>query len=181
MDAKYRIDTQENKRFMKDMTQSLLEFGKHFASPAGSAYYLGDDGTPWADRPRETWITCRMAHVYSMGCMLGYPDSDKLVGKALKGLTGELRDKEFGGWYSGITSDGKILPNKQCYAHAFVILAASSATLAGKSEAKNCYRMLWMSMTFDSGMKKRDFPVILGIRNSQSLILTEESMQICIL
>ena len=104
MDAKYRIDTQENKRFMKDMTQSLLEFGKHFASPAGSAYY--------------------------MGCMLGYPDSDKLVGKALKGLTGELRDKEFGGWYSGITSDGKILPNKQCYAHAFVILAASSAILA---------------------------------------------------
>ena len=136
MDAKYRIDTPENKRFMKDMTQSLLEFGKHFASPAGSAYYLGDDGTPWADRPRETWITCRMAHVYSMGCMFGYPDSDKLVGKALKGLTGELRDKEFGGWYSGITSDGKILPNKQCYAHAFVILAASSAILAGKSEAK---------------------------------------------
>lgn len=136
MDAKYRIDTQENKRFMKDMTQSLLEFGKHFASPEGSAYYLGDDGTPWADRPRETWITCRMAHVYSMGCMLGYLDSDKLVGKALKGLTGELRDKEFGGWYSGITSDGKILPNKQCYAHAFVILAASSAILAGKSEAK---------------------------------------------
>ena len=105
MDAKYRIDTPENKRFMKDMTQSLLEFGKHFASPTGSAYYLGDDGTPWADRPRETWITCRMAHVYSMGCMLGYPDSDKLVGKALKGLTGELRDKEFGGWYSGITND----------------------------------------------------------------------------
>ena len=136
MDAKYRIDTQENKKFMKDMTQSLLEFGKHFASPAGSAYYLGDDGTPWVDRPRETWITCRMAHVYSMGCMLGYPDSDKLVGKALKGLTGELRDKEFGGWYSGITSDGKILPNKQCYAHAFVILAASSAILTGKSEAK---------------------------------------------
>lgn len=136
MDAKYRIDTQENKKFMKDMTQSLLEFGKHFASPAGSAYYLGDDGTPWVDRPRETWITCRMAHVYSMGCMLGYQNSDKLVGKALKGLTGELRDKEFGGWYSGITSDGKILPNKQCYAHAFVILAASSAILAGKSEAK---------------------------------------------
>lgn len=136
MDAKYIIDTQENKRFMTGMTQSLLEFGKRFVSPAGSSYYLGDDGTPWVDRPRETWITCRMAHVYSMGCMLGYSDSDKLVEKALKGLTGELRDKEFGGWYSGITSDGKILPNKQCYAHAFVILAASSAILAGKSEAK---------------------------------------------
>ena len=29
-----------------------------------------------------------------------------------------------------------ILPNKQCYAHAFVILAASSATLAGLPGAK---------------------------------------------
>ena len=122
------------------MTQSLLEFGKRFASPEGSAYYHGDDGTPWVDRPRETWITCRMAHVYSMGYMLGYPDGQKLVQAAMKGLTGELRDKEFGGWYSGITRDGKRLPNKQCYAHAFVILAASSAILADVPGAEKLLR-----------------------------------------
>ena len=27
---------------------------------------------PWKDRPRETWITSRMAHVYSMTAVLGY-------------------------------------------------------------------------------------------------------------
>lgn len=133
---KYKIDSEDNKAFMRSMTEDLLRFGEHFASPCGSSYYLGDDGTPWTDRPRETWITCRMAHVYSMGCMMGYPGSGALVDAALKGLTGELRDTAHGGWYPGVTSDGEILPDKQCYAHAFVILAASSAVLAGRPGAE---------------------------------------------
>ena len=65
--GKYDIDTRENRRFMKELRDSLLAFGHGFPSDAGGAYYLGDDGTPWKDRPRETWITCRMAHVYSLG------------------------------------------------------------------------------------------------------------------
>ena len=44
----------------------MLAFGHKFPSEGGSSYYLGDDGTPWTERPRETWITCRMAHVYSI-------------------------------------------------------------------------------------------------------------------
>lgn len=136
MESKYKIDTQENKDFLKKMTQELLDFGKCFPSPEGSSYYLGDDGKPWTDRPRETWITCRMAHVYSMGCSLGYPGSEELVDAALKGLMGELHDGEHGGWYSGITGDHQILPNKLCYAHAFVILAATSAVLANRPGAK---------------------------------------------
>ena len=136
MNLKYKIDTKENKDFMRSMTQDLLRFGSRFPSPSGSSYYLGDDGTPWTDRPRETWITCRMAHVYSIGSCLGYPGSEQLVDAALKGLLGELHDDENGGWYSGITSDNQILPNKLCYAHAFVILAATSAVLANRPNAK---------------------------------------------
>lgn len=41
MDKKYIIDTPENKEFMKIMTDSLLQFGKHFPSPEGGSYYLG--------------------------------------------------------------------------------------------------------------------------------------------
>lgn len=136
MENKYVIDTPENKAFMEEIRNDLLNFGHQFPSDAGSSYYLGDDGTPWKDRPRETWITCRMAHVYSIGALLGHTDSEKLVDAALKGLSGELSDKENGGWYAGVTPDGKILPNKQCYAHAFVILAAASATLIGRPHAE---------------------------------------------
>ena len=117
------------------MTQSLLSFGHRFPSPGGGAYYLGDDGTPWKDRPRETWITARMVHVYSLGSMLGHEGSEALADAALRGLRTELHDDVNGGWYAGLTADGEVLLSKQCYAHAFVILAASSAVLAGRPGA----------------------------------------------
>lgn len=132
---KYRIDTDENRAFLESLSQDLLNFGRRFPSPGGSAYYLGDDGTPWTDRPREAFITCRMAHVYSIGSFLGDEGSGELVDAALKGLREELRDYEHGGWYSGITADGGVLPGKLCYAHAFVILAATSALLARREGA----------------------------------------------
>lgn len=136
MKNKYVYGTEENKEFLKKLAEELLSFGHSFPAPDGASYYLGDDGTPWKERPRETWITCRMAHVYSMGVGLEHKGSKELVSAAIKGLTGSLHDKEHDGWYAGITADGEILPNKQCYAHAFVILAASSAYLAGCEEAK---------------------------------------------
>ncbi|MBQ8683977.1 MAG: AGE family epimerase/isomerase [Clostridia bacterium] len=136
MIQKYQIDTTENKAFLQAMLDDLLRFGHRFPSPGGSSYYLGDDGTPWKERPRETWITSRMAHVYSIGTLLGHEGSGELVDAALKGLRGELKDSQNGGWYAGVTAQGDILPNKQCYAHAFVILAATSAFLAQREGAK---------------------------------------------
>lgn len=133
---KYLIDTEENKGFLQEVRDELLRFGHQFPSPGGSSYYLGDDGTPWKERARETWITSRMAHVYSIGTFLGHEGSGELADAAVRGLRGELHDKATGGWYAGITADGEILPNKQCYAHAFVILAASSAMLAGREGAE---------------------------------------------
>lgn len=131
MSKKYEYDSKENREYLARLRNELLEFGKAFPSEGGSSYYLGDDGTPWKDRKRETWITSRMTHVYSIGSFLGFADGKKLAAEGIKGLTGELHDKKSGGWYAGLTPDGSIVPDKQCYAHAFVILASSSAMLAG--------------------------------------------------
>ena len=60
---KYQIETAENRKFLEEIRNDLLRFGHRFPSPGGSSYYLGDDGTPWTDRSRETWITSRMVHV----------------------------------------------------------------------------------------------------------------------
>ena len=136
MNRKYQIDTQENRAFLKELRDDLLRFGHRFPSEQGGSFYLGDDGTPWKDRNRETWITCRMCHVYSIGSFLGHEGSEKLVDEALKGLKGELHDEEHGGWFAGRTAEDRIVPNKQCYAHAFVILASCSALLAGREGAK---------------------------------------------
>ena len=136
MNKKYQIDTAENKAFLKEMRDGLLSFGHKFPSPGGGSYYLGDDGTPWTERNRETWITSRMAHVYSIGTFLGHEGSEALADAALKGLRGELHDDVNGGWYAGLNCKNEILPTKQCYAHAFVILAASSGVLAGRPGAQ---------------------------------------------
>ncbi|MCC8126756.1 MAG: AGE family epimerase/isomerase [Clostridiales bacterium] len=136
MEKKYQLDTEENQSFMKGVRENLLAFGRQFPSPGGGSWYLGDDGTPWKDRNRETWITARMAHVYSLGTLLGYEGSGELADAALRGLTGELHDEKNGGWYAGLTAEGEIVPTKQCYAHAFVILAGTSAVLAGRPGAK---------------------------------------------
>ena len=133
---KYKYGTVENQEFLKEIRETLFAFGRKFPSPAGGSYYLGDDGTPMMERPRETWITSRMVHVYSLAKLLGYPGSEELIEKGLQGLTGELHDDLHDGWYAGVTSDGGILPDKQCYAHAFVILAASSAYLAAEEKAR---------------------------------------------
>ncbi len=166
MDRKYRIDMEENRQFLKEMREQLLAFGRRFPSPGGSSWYLGNDGTPWTELNRETWITSRMAHVYSIGSMLEYsscealrkeydrlseeiPGGDsagvpdivsreicgRLADDALRGIRGELHDAKNGGWYAGLTQDGQIVPNKQCYAHAFVILAACSGLLAKREGA----------------------------------------------
>ncbi len=134
--AKYQMNTTENYIFLKEIREKLLWFGHNFPSPGGSAYHLGYDGAARKELNRETWITSRMVHVYSVASLLNHSGSQELADAGLKGLMGELHDKEHGGWYAGVDEKGEALPDKQCYAHAFVILAASSAVLAQRPGAQ---------------------------------------------
>lgn len=136
MKQKYLIDTKENKLFLKEMCENLLNFGHQFPAPDGTCYYLGDDGAPWKERNRETYETCRMTHVYVLGKFLDHKGSDELIDAAVKGLLGAAKDYENGGWYSAVTPDGGHTENKLCYAHAFVILAASGVVLAGHPDGE---------------------------------------------
>lgn len=135
INAKYQIDSEENKQFLSEFRENLLNFGHGFPSPGGSCYWLGDDGTPMFERTRDTYETCRMVHVYCIGSFMGYERSLDLVNAGLKGIRGELHDAQYGGWYSSLTQDGTPVAAKQCYTHAFVLLAATSAMLAGVSGA----------------------------------------------
>ena len=66
----YVLDSADNLHFLCSCRNKLLKFGIHFPAPSGSSYWLGSDGTPCTDRERETWITARMGHVYSLASML---------------------------------------------------------------------------------------------------------------
>jgi mannose/cellobiose epimerase-like protein (N-acyl-D-glucosamine 2-epimerase family) len=74
-----------------------------------------------------------MVHVHSLGRLMGVPGSSAPALAALHGLTGRLRDEDHGGWHHAVGPDDA--PDreagKRCYDHAFVLLAAASATAAG--------------------------------------------------
>jgi mannose/cellobiose epimerase-like protein (N-acyl-D-glucosamine 2-epimerase family) len=95
--------------------------------PEGGFGYLGDDGRVLPDRPVETWIVARMTHVFGLAHLLGRPGADELVRHGVAALSdGPLHDAEYGGWRSSTDDD-----TKAAYAHAFVMLAGSTAATAG--------------------------------------------------
>jgi mannose/cellobiose epimerase-like protein (N-acyl-D-glucosamine 2-epimerase family) len=115
--------------------ERLLHFGRDFPHPLGGAAWLRTDGTPDLTEPVHTWITARMTHVYSLAAMLGVPGAGPLADAGLAGLTGLLHDERHGGWHPAVEPDGRPATGKACYDHTFVVLAASSATIAKRPGA----------------------------------------------
>jgi len=73
-----------------------------------------------------------MTHVYCLGSLLGRPQDHELALAGLAALVdGPLRDREHGGWFASIDPAGRVDVHKECYTHAFVVLAATSAVAAG--------------------------------------------------
>ena len=148
---KYLIDTDANRAFLKEVRESLLSFGHQFPSPGGSSYYLGDDGTPWKDRSRETWVTSRMVHVYSLGTFLGHPNSRELAEAGLKGL------RISSAMHMHLSS----LPHR----------ARNLQDFRGQ---RSFWMRRWLCMTFVSGTKKKAYPAIPGIQSSPcSMIIAD--------
>jgi mannose/cellobiose epimerase-like protein (N-acyl-D-glucosamine 2-epimerase family) len=105
----------------------LLDFAARSRLPEGGFGYLGSDGQVLPGRPQETWIIARMTHVFGLAHLLGRAGSDELVRHGIAAFTeGPLRDAEHGGWRASTDDD-----TKAAYAHAFVMLAGSTAAAAG--------------------------------------------------
>ncbi|MBE7701827.1 AGE family epimerase/isomerase [Oerskovia sp. Sa1BUA8] len=114
----------------------LLAFAEASIGPDGGARWLDDDGAPDPRRPVHTWITARMAHMFALGALLGLPGTDLLADRALDGLRTALADPVDGGWFASRGPGDAVDATKSAYAHAFVVLAASSATVAGRPGAR---------------------------------------------
>ncbi len=133
-DASLSYDTQDaapDDAWLDAECRRLLDFGRRVVHPRGGAAWLDDDGAPDLDRPVHTWITSRTVHVHGIGALLGVDGAASTAAGALDGLRGVLRDPEHGGWFGEVGPDGEPDDAKSCYAHAFVMLAGSTAVVAG--------------------------------------------------
>ncbi len=125
-----------HRRWLEGETDRLLEFSRAARHPSGGFAWLDERGRPLLDQPVELWVTCRMTHVFALGQLLGRPGCGPLVDHGVQALQGRLRDLAHGGWFAAVGEDGVTDPGKETYGHAFVVLAASSATAAGHPQGR---------------------------------------------
>ncbi|MGW5876836.1 AGE family epimerase/isomerase [Nocardiopsis terrae] len=134
--------------WLRTQERHLVEFAAGAAVPDGFGW-LDARGEVEPDRPTETWITARMTHVFSLAHLRGDAEAAKLADHGLAALSGPLRDADLGGWFDQVPEGaganelrershetGGKRPDKSAYPHAFVVLAASSAVLAGRPGAR---------------------------------------------
>jgi mannose/cellobiose epimerase-like protein (N-acyl-D-glucosamine 2-epimerase family) len=132
----FDLDDPAHLRWLSEEGDRLLAFGRASRHPSGGFAWLSDNGTPELDRPVELWITCRMTHVYSLGHLLGRAGCDSLADHGVAALRGRFRDGVNGGWWAHVGPGGPTTTDKTAYEHAFVVLAAASATAADRPGAR---------------------------------------------
>ncbi|ADG76059.1 N-acylglucosamine 2-epimerase [Cellulomonas flavigena DSM 20109] len=130
------LGTPAHHRWLESETDRLWAFARASRAPHGGFTRLDDVGRPLPG-PRELWITCRMTHVFALAHLAGRPGSGGLVDHGLAALSGTFHDDEHGGWFAEVDGDGTPRDaSKAAYPHAFVVLAAASATAAGRPGAR---------------------------------------------
>jgi mannose/cellobiose epimerase-like protein (N-acyl-D-glucosamine 2-epimerase family) len=123
-------------------TSRLLDFARGSLHPAGGFARLDERGAPELAKPVETWVSARMTHIFAIGALLGAPDCERFADHGVASLRGRLRDEINGGWHSGVDAGGSpVVPRKEAYQHAFVVLAAASASVAGRPHAADLLQL----------------------------------------
>ncbi len=130
------LNTPSHHRWLEAEADRLLSFARESVDPRGGFGWLDDAGKRDKSRGVELWITCRMTHAFALASLMGRPGAAALVDSGIDALRGRLRDERHGGWFAAVDDKGPTNTAKQAYGHAFVILAASSATAAGRPGAR---------------------------------------------
>ena len=123
-----------HRQYLMRQANNLFDF---FEAPSmnrkGGFHELSDDGEPLQpdNATRQIHVTTRMIHCATVGSLIGRPGSDEIVDHGMQYLWNSHRDPRHGGYFWSLNDEGPVDKAKQAYGHAFVLLAASSASLVG--------------------------------------------------
>ncbi len=116
--------------------QAILSFARRSKRDAGGFGWLDNDGGFDADANLHLWITARMTYVFSLAHLAGEPDALELAEHGVHAMATMFHDDQHGGWFAEIDVHGAPAQDaKFCYEHAFVLLAACTASAAGADGA----------------------------------------------
>ncbi|MBU2958730.1 AGE family epimerase/isomerase [Paracoccus sp. 1_MG-2023] len=107
------------------------------ASPreGGGFHVLELDGRPQPGRLQEIHTTTRLVHSYGLAALAGRPDRAGIMDQGMDYLWSHHRDAQHGGYLWGLDGDAPVDRPKLAYGHVFVLLAASTAKMAGHPDA----------------------------------------------
>ncbi|MBW8812267.1 MAG: AGE family epimerase/isomerase [Caulobacterales bacterium] len=128
-------DLPSHRAWLAAEAEALLRFARGARMARGFGW-LADDGTVMAGQPQPLWITARFTHVFALGALMGQPGCAPLADHGLAALLKDFADPEHGGWYAELADGRPSRPDKEAYSFAFVVLALSSATVAGRPGAR---------------------------------------------
>jgi sulfoquinovose isomerase len=123
----------------------LIAFGRASALPGGGFGWLDSDGAVDAAQPRPLYLSARMIHVFALAHLAGDagdgpPPASELAAAGLSDLVNRYADGENGGWFASLDFAGRVTDTaKENYAHAHVLLAASTAIAAGLPGAQDMF------------------------------------------
>lgn len=123
-----------HRQWLAAETSRLIDFGRA-AQVDGGFGWLDAGGAPDPAQPLQLWITTRMTHVFALGHLLGIPGCGPLADHGLHAIRDTFEDHEHGGWFAEVGTAGPTRTTKEAYSHAFVLLAAASAAIAGRPDA----------------------------------------------
>lgn len=96
---------------------------------------LDYDGVPLPDTRQELHTTTRLIHSYALGHLAGMPGCDAVIDRGMMYLRSHHRDAVHGGYLWALDGDAIADDRKLAYGHVFVLLAGSSAKMAGHPDA----------------------------------------------
>lgn len=85
--------------------------------------------------PQELHTTTRLVHSYGLAQMAGRPDGAGIIDRGMDDLWRRHRDPQHGGYLWSVDAAGAVDGIKLAYGHVFVLLAASTARMAGHPDA----------------------------------------------
>ncbi|MFV1440620.1 MULTISPECIES: AGE family epimerase/isomerase [unclassified Phaeobacter] len=129
--AGFWLDDPDHRAFLIADARRQLGFFSASLGKGPGFHTLDAAGQPLPDNTQELHTTTRMVHSYGLAHICGYAGADRIIDHGIAYLNSHHRDPVHGGYLWAMKGDTVADDRKLAYGHVFVLLAASTAKLAG--------------------------------------------------
>ncbi|MEM0949366.1 MAG: AGE family epimerase/isomerase [Pseudomonadota bacterium] len=133
--AGFWVDDPIHRSWLRKDAKRQFRFFRASLGDRPGFHVLGYDGVPLADTVQELHTTTRLVHSYSLGKLASVSGAEDIIDRGMAYLWAHHRDQDHGGFVWGVDGDTVSDGRKLAYGHVFVLLAGSSAKMAGHPDA----------------------------------------------